>query len=157
MSEIIIPRERNIETVRVYIPSEDGKLGLFLLRRDGAKKNGGLWEAAGGQREYDYVNGVYKESLEGCAIREAYEETGLIVRIGSLSVLASRKVNDADMLGDYRASGCEGYVVGGEFKLSDDGEHVDAAWFDPMNLPPLEFTTVTTILIGRHNTSTLGL
>lgn len=154
MSNLIIPRERNIESVRAIIPSEDGASILLLRRKFNGNKNLGLWETPGGQRNFSFDEKRFTESREACVIRETEEETGFIINVGSLSVLEYRKVHDTDMIGHYSAWGGVGHIVDGAFELGED--HFDSGWFNPTRLPDIGLTNVTTVAIGQYNRVALG-
>ncbi len=135
-------RIRNVETVRVFLPAGLGDEIRILRRKLDSKKNPGLWEVPGGQREAN-------ETREQCVVRETQEETGLWIKIGKLILLDERHVDDVDMLGTYIAWGCEGRAIDGVFIRGN--EHIDDALIDPLHLPQLDFTGVTTTIIGVHN------
>ena len=146
MSELIIPKKGNIETVRVILPIHEDI--LVIRRNKNSKTNPGLWELPGGQTDPD-------ETLEKCAIREALQETGFTIKIGSLTLLQTRMVDDATMYGQYSAWGGEARIIGGEFRRGN--EHDGEAFVNPLQLPPYDFTTVSTIAIGLHNRHILGI
>lgn len=100
--------------------------GRVVLMRREFEPFKGKWAIPGGFLE----NG---ESLEGCCVREAKEETGLDVEIEGLLGAFSEPVRDP--------RGTVGIVflcrnVGGELKGSEEGE---AGWFPLDALPELAF------------------
>jgi 8-oxo-dGTP diphosphatase len=90
--------------------------GQVLLHR---KKRSGIWSLPGGQ-----VNG---ESVAEAAVREAWEETGLVVELQRLIGVFSR---GDDLHGVVFAA----RPVGGALQVDDD-ETVELRYFDPHALP----------------------
>jgi ADP-ribose pyrophosphatase YjhB (NUDIX family) len=95
--------------------------GQVLLHR---KKRSGVWSLPGGQ-----VDG---ESVAEAAVREALEETGLVVQLDRLIGVYSRG-------DDLHAVVFAAHAVGGALQVDDD-ETVELRYFDtdalPDSLPP---------------------
>ena len=108
----------NPQVVAAVIPMLDGKIALV---RRGMNPRQGTWVFPGG-----YVD--RGEGVEEAALRETWEETGLVVRLERLVGLYSR-TGDEVVLAVYA-----GQVVSGELKAGP--EEKEAAWFSPDDLPP---------------------
>ena len=106
----------------VVLLSSDGKL---VLARRGPKPAIGRWSFPSG-----YVD--RGEVIEGAAVREVKEETGLDAQLeGLVGVYSS--ADSPVVLAAYSAR-----VVGGSLRAGGDVE--DVALFPPDRLPPLPFT-----------------
>lgn len=92
---------------------------VLALRRSPAKDaSPGVWEAVSGRLEPD-------EDPRAAAVREAFEETGLTVRVEARpwAAYTARRAGVPMLVVLYRA-----VSVGGTLMLSD--EHDDGAWLD---------------------------
>jgi ADP-ribose pyrophosphatase YjhB (NUDIX family) len=102
----------------------------------------GQWSIPGGVLEVG-------ELLRDAAVREAREETGLIVKPGELLGVFDRVLHHADGRVQYH------YVlidflcrpVGGELQAASDAEQV--RWFTPEELPALNLAEDTLAVIGK--------
>ncbi len=102
----------------------------------------GQWSIPGGVLE------VGERIREG-AVREAREETGLIVEPGELLGVFDRILHDADKRIQYH------YVlidflcrrIGGELRAASDAAEV--RWFEPEELPPLNLAEDTLEVIQK--------
>lgn len=110
----------NPRTVAAVIPIHDGKLALV---RRGMRPRKGSWVFPGG-----YVD--QGETVEDAARRETWEETGLTVELDGLIGIYSRSGEETVLI-VYA-----GHVVSGTLQAGE--EEVDAAWFSPDALPPIE-------------------
>lgn len=101
--------------------------GEVLLVRRSMKPNQGLWTFPGG-----FVD--FGETPAEAAVRECWEETGLVVEItGLLDVIGGHEHDGgADIVIVYLAR-----CVGGQLHAADDADR--AAFFSPQELPPLAF------------------
>ncbi len=108
----------NPGVVAAVIPVLDGKIALV---RRAMKPRRGAWVFPGG-----YVD--QGEGVDEAAVREAWEETGLQVRLDRLLGVYSRNGDD-NVLVVYA-----GTVIGGA--LTSGEEELEAAWFSPADLPP---------------------
>jgi len=120
------------------IPRDDS--GRILMVRDVAT---GLWCAIGGAIEPD-------ESPETAALREAEEEAGVTLRLGSiLAVLGGPEYRMTYPNGDetsYVSIVFDARVAEGI--LRPDGDETSAvAWFDPSQLPTDEMSSFTRALL----------
>jgi ADP-ribose pyrophosphatase YjhB (NUDIX family) len=114
--------------------------GRVLLVRD---IDTGLWAAIGGAIEPD-------ESPQECAVREAAEEAGVVVRLGAiLAVLGGPEYRMVYPNGDrtaYVSTVFDASVVGGT--PAPDGEETsEVAWWSPGHLPLDEMSGFTTALL----------
>jgi ADP-ribose pyrophosphatase YjhB (NUDIX family) len=114
--------------------------GRVLLVRD-ADTN--LWAAIGGAVEPD-------ESPAQCAVREAAEEAGVVVRLGViLGVLGGPEYRMVYPNGDrtsYVSTVFEATVVGGTPE-PDGEETTEVAWWSPGSLPLDETSAFTRALL----------
>lgn len=120
--EMIHPYRNPLPTVDIIIEVEDG---IVLIERKNPPHG---WAIPGG-----FVD--YGESVEACAIREAREETGLIVRLEDLLYVYSRPDRDPrhHTLTSVFIATAEGEPV-----AADDAKA--AGVFDALSLPdPLVF------------------
>jgi ADP-ribose pyrophosphatase YjhB (NUDIX family) len=103
---------------------EEGK--VLLVRRIMEPKQG-EWTLPAGFVDAD-------EDPEEAAVREVYEETGLVVKIdGLLDVFHGKEhPNGASIVIIY-----DGNVISGKLKAGSDVNGVD--FFDPKDLPPIAF------------------
>lgn len=110
----------------VIIISDDGRI---LLVRRGHQPQVGRWTVPGGRLEPG-------ETHEQAATREAFEETGLRVRIEreALRVRLPAGVDREFEVRDFIAT-----VTGGTLMPGDDA--ADARWFTPEELDHVELTT----------------
>jgi 8-oxo-dGTP diphosphatase len=100
----------------------DGKL-LFGRRGPGTRAPG-LWSFPAGFVERG-------EQVEAAAVREAFEESGLTVKLGPLLGLFS-EAGETVVLAVFLASASEGEPVAGD-------DLVEIGWFSPDDLPELAF------------------
>jgi ADP-ribose pyrophosphatase YjhB (NUDIX family) len=108
----------NPRLVVTSIPvTDDGR--IVLLRR-GFEPGRGLWAQPGGFLEVD-------ETVSEAAIRETYEETGLVIRPGEIVGLYSR-LEAAVVVVAFEA-----HVVAGEPRLNPEALEITA--FDPADIP----------------------
>jgi ADP-ribose pyrophosphatase YjhB (NUDIX family) len=108
----------NPRLVVTSIPvTDDGR--VVLLRR-GFEPGRGLWAQPGGFLEVD-------ETVSEAAIRETYEETGLVIRPGEIVGLYSR-LEAAVVVVAFEA-----HVVAGEPRLNPEALEIMA--FDPAEIP----------------------
>lgn len=102
--------------------------GRFLLVLRAAEPEAGRWSVPGGRAEAG-------ESLEAAAVREVFEETGLVVRV--LDELGSFDLPSGDEqvleIHDFAA-----VPVSGEVMAADDA--ADARWFTAEELTALPLT-----------------
>jgi 8-oxo-dGTP diphosphatase len=109
--------------VGVVVHDEQGRL---LLVRRGVGPGKGLWALPAGFVDAD-------EDPRAAAAREAYEETGLRVRVGAVvDVYATPGPGGASFFLAFSAE-----VAGGALAAADDA--LDARFFDPDELPELAF------------------
>lgn len=103
---------------------QDGRIVLIRRNKEPFK---GMWALPGGFAEEN-------ETAEECCGREAYEETGLRVRVKRLIGIFSDPERDprGTIAGAYLCK-----VVGGELKGGDDAK--EAKWFSLEKLPELAF------------------
>ena len=102
----------NTRLVVTTIPvTEDGR--IVLLRR-GIEPGAGLWAQPGGFLEVD-------ETVSEAAIRETFEETGLVVQPGDVIGLYSRLEAAVVVIA------FEAHVVAGEFRTNPEALEI-AAW-----------------------------
>jgi 8-oxo-dGTP diphosphatase len=100
--------------------------GAIVLVQRGHEPMRGLWSVPGGRVEPG-------ETLQEAAAREAYEETGLEVRIGE--ELWQLAIPDGDRtfeVHDFAAT-----VTGGTLRAGDDAEDVRWVPFDELTMLPL--------------------
>ncbi len=114
--------------------------GRVLLVKDA---DTGLWAAIGGAVEPD-------ESPQECAVREAEEEAGVVVRLGAvLGVLGGPEYRMVYPNGDrtsYVSTVFDAVVVGGT--LEPDGEETtEVAWWSPESLPLEQMSAFTRALL----------
>ncbi len=108
----------NPRPVVTAIPiTDDGR--VVLLRR-GFEPGRGLWAQPGGFLEVD-------ETVSEAAIRETYEETGLVVRPGEIVGLYSRLEAAVVVIA------FEAHVVAGEFRINPEAQEIVA--FPPAEIP----------------------
>lgn len=107
---------------------------VCLVRRKFPPK-AGHWTFPAGFLEYD-------EDVRAGAVREALEETGLVVRITGLrDVLTGVLPPDRPVL----LTVFDAEVTGGELRAGDDA--AEAGWFHPRELPgPIAFSTHRKVL-----------
>jgi 8-oxo-dGTP pyrophosphatase MutT (NUDIX family) len=114
--------------------------GRILLVRDA---DTGLWALIGGAVEPD-------ESPQACAVREAEEEAGVLVRLGAvLGVLGGPEYRMVYPNGDrtsYVATVFDATVVGGTPE-PDGEETTEVAWWGPERLPLDEMSGFTRALL----------
>lgn len=110
------------------ILEKDGKI---LLIKRGKEPFKGMWAFPGGHLE------LGQENVETCAVRELKEETGIIVELENLKLLAVYSDPDRDPRGHY--IGHVYYAVEYSGELFADDDAVDAAWFSINSLPSLAF------------------
>lgn len=109
-------------TADMLIPNERGEI---LLIRRGNDPFKGYWAIPGGFLE------VHKETVEECALREAFEETGLRVEIGRLIGVYSRPDRDPrwhNVTAAYLAKPVP-MEVAARAAAGDDA--ADTLWIDP--------------------------
>lgn len=105
--------------------------GRILLVQRGRQPGAGLWAVPGGKVEYG-------ETLEATAVREAMEETGYEVELGSV-VWVGESIGPGEppewhyTLTDFLAT-----VKGGALRAGDDA--ADAAWFELDRVDELPLT-----------------
>ena len=113
------------------VAAQDGRL---LLVRRGVDPGKGLWALPAG-----YVDAG--EDPREAAAREAYEETGLQVRVGRIVEVYAGDTTGAT--GSHRGASFflafEAEVVGGALAAGDDA--LDAGFFGPDDLPELAFAS----------------
>lgn len=128
----------NPRLVVTTIPvTDDGR--VILLRR-GIEPGRGSWAQPGGFLEVD-------ETVTEAAIRETFEETGLVVRPGEIVGLYTRLEAAVVVLA------FEAQVVGGEFRTNAEALEIEA--FEPERIPwsGIAFSTTWWALrdwLGRH-------
>lgn len=125
-----------LPAVAVLAFDDEGRLLLVRQADDGA------WATVGGALEPD-------ESPVEAAVREAAEETGLVVEVGALrGVFGGRQFRHSYPNGDvcsYVAIVFEATVVGGEAR-PDGEETTELGWFDLADLPLQEVSEFTLAL-----------
>jgi ADP-ribose pyrophosphatase YjhB (NUDIX family) len=102
--------------------------GRIVLLRRGIEPGAGLWAQPGGFLEVD-------ETVSEAAIRETYEETGLVVQPGDIVGLYSR-LEAAVVVIAFEAR-----VVAGEYRLNPEALEIEA--FDPAAIPWPEVAFLT--------------
>jgi len=102
------------------------KDGKILLIKRGREPYKGFWGNAGGYVDHD-------ETAEDAAIRETFEETGLIAK----SIKFIGLYTDPKRHPEQAVSAAYALEVEGEPKAGDDA--VEIKWFDIDKLPPLAF------------------
>jgi 8-oxo-dGTP diphosphatase len=105
----------------------DGAGRLLLIRR-GREPGRGLWSLPGGRSEAG-------EDAAATAIRETYEETGLVVTAGVVAG-SVRRPGPGGVTYDIVDVLCA--VVGGELRAGDDAD--EARWVDAAGLAALPVT-----------------
>ena len=110
---------------------------LLILR--GRPPDAGRWSIPGGRVEPG-------ESLPQAAAREAFEETGLRVRVGEL--LGELDIPGADADTVYVVSDYAAAVVGGELRPGDDA--ADARWCTRAEAAALPLTTDLLDYLDRY-------
>ena len=117
-----------------------------MVRRGPEASRPGLWAIPAG-----YVD--YGEDIRDAAVRELYEETGLVAELGEVVHVASN-FHDPEKLtvGVWFA----GTVTGGDLVAGDDVD--DVGWFALDGLPPLAFDTDVQLLeiLGAEGVETAG-
>ncbi len=104
------------------------KAGRLLLIRRGREPGRGLWSLPGGRCEAG-------EDAATTAIRETYEETGLVVTAGAVAGRV-RRPGPGAVTYDIVDVTCA--VVGGELRAGDDAD--DVRWVDAAGLAALPVT-----------------
>jgi 8-oxo-dGTP diphosphatase len=102
--------------------------GRLLLIRRGREPGRGLWSLPGGRCEAG-------EDAAATAIRETYEETGLVVTAGAVAGRV-RRPGPGAVTYDIEDVVC--VVVGGELRAGDDAD--EARWVDGAGLAALPVT-----------------
>ena len=100
--------------------------GRVLLTR---RADNGRWCLPGGHLDFG-------ETIEQCAVRETYEETGLIVEAKRLTGVYSRPLAPSDGVATARhivIVTFECRAIGGQLTLSEETTDID--WFSPDALP----------------------
>lgn len=103
--------------------------GQILLVQRGHQPQMGKWTVPGGRLEAG-------ETPEQAAVREAFEETGLHVRIEREALRVRLPAGDDR---EFDVRDFVATVVGGSLAPGDDAE--DARWFSPDQLNSVELTT----------------
>lgn len=113
--------------------------GEVLLVRRTMKPSQGFWSFPGGFVDFD-------ETPAQAAVRECWEETGLLIEItGLLDVIGGfEHEGGADIVIVYL-----GQCVGGQLRAADDADR--AAFFSPRELPPLAFHATQKALDSWRN------
>jgi 8-oxo-dGTP diphosphatase len=120
-----VPGPSHVPCAGAVVHDEAGRL---LLVRRGREPGRGLWSLPGGRCETG-------EDAAATAVREAYEETGLIVTAGAVVGRVERPgLNGAIYVIDDVACA----VVGGELRAGDDAD--DVRWVDAAGLAALPVT-----------------
>ncbi len=109
----------------VVLREHDGQRDVLLGRRAAHTRNPGTWSFPAG-----FVD--RGENVEGAAVREAFEETGLTVTLGPLLGVWS-ETGDSTVLLAWRAETHQGSPI-----ARDD--LTDVAWFPVDGLPPGGFS-----------------
>lgn len=118
--------------VAVVIRDDDGRV---LLGRRANGTYAGLWCIPCGRLEWD-------EDVRAGAIRELFEETGLVVSADEVVAVHSNfHESERQTVGIWFA----GVVQGGELRPAD-GEMSELGYFDPAAPPPLAFPTDGVVL-----------
>lgn len=122
----------NENTVKVGVGIYVIKNGKILLGKRKGKHAAGVYAAPGGHLEY-------MESFEGCARREAKEETGIeienvrFVRLLNLKDYAPKHYVHVTMIADWKS---------GEPKVMEPDKCESWDWYDLDKLPTPLFATV---------------
>ena len=87
----------------------------------------GRWSIVGGKLDF-------RESLEGCAIREAREEVGLTISIERLLCVTNHII--ATENDHWVSPAFLGRIIAGEAHNCEPHKAAAVAWFDLHNLPP---------------------
>ncbi|MGE0407279.1 MAG: NUDIX hydrolase [Candidatus Korobacteraceae bacterium] len=134
--------ERPFVGAGAVIVKRDAQGNRVLLVQRGNEPLKGKWTIPGGMVELG-------ETLRECAIREAREETGLIVETGEVLEVVDSIVTGPDggtqyhyVLVDFLCK-----VVGGE--LLAGGDAADVCWVSESNLAERELSPVATRVIGK--------
>ena len=126
-----------LPSAAVFPRDESGRL---LLVKDA---DTGYWAAIGGAIEPD-------ESPQECAVREAAEEAGVVVRLGALlGVLGGPEYRMVYPNGDqtsYVSTVFEATIVGGTPE-PDGEETTEVAWWRPEELPLEQMSAFTRALL----------
>ena len=104
--------------VAYVLIEERGRVLLVRNRAHGDLAGG--WSLPGGMRESG-------ETLTKAAVREALEETGLEVELGSLLIVCERIARSHDLFFVFRAR----IVAGTPTVPANDEKVVDVRWFEP--------------------------
>jgi ADP-ribose pyrophosphatase YjhB (NUDIX family) len=110
--------------------TSDGK--LVLLRR-GIEPGRGWWAQPGGFLEVD-------ETVKEAAIRETFEETGLVVKPGEMIGLYTRLEAAVVVIG------FEAEVIGGEFRTNPEALEIEAFAPEDIPWPKIAFSTTMWLL-----------
>ncbi len=137
LRELVGTRMLLLPAVSVLVWDEQGRL---LLVREAET---GLWQTVGGSIEPD-------ESPQQAALREAREETGVVVELESLRGVAGgaafrlRYPNEDEV--SYVSIVFDARIVQGE-PVADQDETSEVAWFTPEELGRAQLTDFTVELL----------
>jgi ADP-ribose pyrophosphatase YjhB (NUDIX family) len=117
-----------IATADMIVENEKGEM-LFVKRKHSPYQ--GYWVFPGGCLECD------QETLEETAVRELFEETGLIAETQNIELLGVYSDPKRDPRGHVITHAYIIKIYKGQVKADDDAE--DAQWFSKESKPPLGF------------------
>ena len=112
---------------------------VLLMKRQNSHGNG-TWSPPGGHLEFG-------ESVEECAIRETYEETGVVIEDVTFRAIT----NDvfAEEGKHYITIWIEGPYVEGEPRVNSEREASEVGWFAWQALPEPLFLPLENLLNGH--------
>lgn len=102
------------------------KDGKVLLGKRISSHGIETWSAPGGYLEFN-------ESFEDAAVRECFEETGVIIK-NSVFVHAVNNVFQNDNVHSITIW-MRGEYAGGEAMVTEPEKFIEVGWYDPTNLP----------------------
>lgn len=122
--------------VGVFVTKDDQ---VLLMRRQNAHGDG-TWSPPGGHLEYG-------ESFEECAIRETFEETGVVVASTTFRAITNDVFGEEEK--HYITIWVEAHYVSGEPTLNSPREATEVGWFNLDVLPSPLFLPFEQLLAGQ--------
>lgn len=132
--------------VGVLLVDELGRV-LLTLRR--FPPEAGCWSIVGGKLDF-------LENLEGCAVREAFEEVGLQIMVDSLLCVTDHILPEEAQ--HWVSPAYLGRVLTGDARNCEPEKTRDVRWFRYDELPPnLTMTARNAIQVYRHRMGSQSL